>query len=234
MPNFLQLCQQLREEVGVAGVISTTVGQTGMLLRLINYVVKADRDIQRKKNNWKFLWGHWSQLLNNLSVTADYGDSPLIVPDTIARFDEDSFWIDAGTTDAYQLEFVQYEAFKDLYRNYLTDPSSPAIVTITPDSKVVIYPVPAGNTSVLTAEYWKKPIPLANDNQVSAIPETYHDIIVARAKMYYADKAHDYVMSSNALDEFKTLYLELRTNSLPGWEDDGKSQSSSQHVIEIL
>jgi len=227
MSTFLQLCEKLREEVGVAGTISTVTNQSGMHLRLINYIIKADKKIQRRKINWKFLWAEWSQAL-----TSGTGGE-LTAPDGLGMFDQTSFWLDAGTADALHLQYIDYKLWRDFYRHQYTETDQPAFVSIKPDGKVAILPASSGSYT-LTADYWRAPVPLVNNGQVSMIPEHFHDIIVAQAKMYFAERAHDNGLYQSALIEHEDTYREMKAHCLPGNEDDNKSQASISHVIEIL
>jgi len=204
MPTFLQLCEQLREEVGVQGTISTTANQTGMHLRLINYIKKANRKIQRRKANWKFLWTEWS-----IAAAAE-----LTAPDGLAMFDQTSWWLDAGTADAAQLQYVDYKDWRDFYRHQYGETNQPAYVTIKPNGKVVLLPEP-DNTYTLTVDYWRKPVELVDNSQVSLIPEEFHDIIVAQAKVYFAEKNHDTGLYQSAMIEHEDHYRELKAAQLP-------------------
>lgn len=230
MSTFLQLCERLREEVGVQGTISTTANQAGMHLRLINYIKKANRKIQRRKANWKFLWAEWSITLSS------FVDGELAGPDGMSMFDQTSFWLGAGTTDAVPLDYIDYKQWRDEYRNSYTDEGQPAFVTIKPNGRVALLPEPSAtyDATILTADYWRKPVELVNDSQVSLIPEEFHDIIVAQAKVYFAEKANNTGLFQSAMLEHEEHYRELKAAQLPGNEDDGKSQSSIPHVIEVL
>ena len=227
MPTFLQLCEQLREEVGVQGTISSVSGQTGMHLRLINYIIKADKKIQRRKANWKFLWAEWEQ-----EITVETGGE-ISPPAGLSMFDQTSFWLDAGTSDAVQLQYVDYKEWRDFHRHPYSETDPPTYVAIKPNGKLAILPAPDGDYT-LTADYWRAPVPLVNQNQVSLIPEQFHDLIVAQAKIYFAEKSHDSGLYQSAYVEHEDTYREMEAHCLPGDEDDNKSQSSISHVIEIL
>ena len=227
MPTFLQLCEQLREEVGVQGTISTVSGLTGMHLRLVNYIIKADKKIQRRKINWKFLWNEWEQ-----AITSETG-SEINPPAGLGMFDQTSFWLDAGTSDAVQLRYIDYKEWRDFHRHQYSETNQPVYVAIKPNGKLAILPAPDDDYP-LTADYWRAPVPLVNSGQVSLIPEQFHDLIVAQAKIYFAERAHDSGLYQSAYVEHEDTYREMKAHCLPGNEDDNKSQSSISHVIEIL
>lgn len=230
MSTFLELCEKLREECGIAGTISSVTGQTGMHARLIGYIQKANRKIQSRKANWKFLWNEWTPLLSTV-VSGE-----LTPPDGLAMFDQTSFWVGAGTEDAFPLKYLDYRVWRDTVRRQYIDADQPTFVTIKPNGKVGISPSPSSDyTSLtLTAEYWKRPVELVSDGQVSVIPVQFHSIIVALAKMYWAEYTHDTGRYDAAFVEHEDLYRDLKAHSLPGMEDDGKSESSIPMVIEVF
>lgn len=227
--TFLELCEKLRQECGIAGTISSVTGQTGMHGRLIGYIQKANREIQSRKANWKFLWAEWSQVLSGLT------GGEAAPPDGLGMFDQTSFWVDAGTEDAFPLTWIDHKRWRDYYRHQYTTVDQPAFVTIKPNGRVAILPAPSADYSskTLSADYWRAPVDLVSDGQLSLIPVQFHQIIVALSKMYWAEYAHDTGVYSAAAVEHERLYMELKAHSLPGTEDDGKSESSLSHVIEV-
>lgn len=228
--TFLELCEKLREECGIAGTIATVTGQTGMHQRLIGYIQKANREIQSRKANWKFLWVEWTQVLSGVS------GGELNPPDGLGMFDQTSFWVDAGTANAFPLEYVDHKEWRDSLRHQSTDLDQPAFVTIKPNGKVGIMPSPSTEytTSILTADYWRSPVDLVSNGQSSLIPIQFHQIIVELAKMYWSEYAHDTGRYNAAFVSHDILYKALRSHSLPGNEDDGKSQASILNTIEVL
>lgn len=227
--TFLEMCELLRQECGIAGTISSVTGQSGMHGRLVNYIKKANRKIQRRKTNWKFLWNEWSQSLSGLTG----GD--IAPPDGLGMFDQTSFWVDAGTVDAFPLKWIDHKKWRDYYRHQYTEADQPALVTIKPNGRVAVLPVPSSDytSKTLTADYWRSPVELVSNGQESIIPSQFHDLIVAQAKVYWAEYAHDTGGYNSAFVEHEAGYSELKTHSLPGTEDDGKSESSLSHVIEV-
>jgi hypothetical protein len=229
MPTFLNICQTLHSDFRIGGTLSTVSGQTGMLKRVVDAVVWADREIQRSKTNWKFLWSEWSIVL--VPAISEY--SP---PDLLGSFDETSFWYEQGSDDSYQIPFVNYRTFRDSYKAiYSTDQGgTPEVITIRPDGKISILPKPSTEEDgkEISSEYWKKPADLSNDDDVSAIPEQFHDAILYLAKMHLAETMHDTGWYNSASVMYNQIYQELKAHSLPGKQDDRKSESSVELVIK--
>ena len=228
--TFLEMCEKLRQECGIAGTISSVSDQAGMHGRLIGYIQKANREIQLRKANWKFLWNEWSQALSGVT------GGEVAPPDGLGMFDQASFWVDAGTDDAFPLKWIDHKKWRDEYRHQYTDTDQPVFVTIKPNGRVAILPSPSADytSKTLTADYWRAPVELVSNAQVSLIPEQFHQIVVAQAKMYWAEYSHDTGRYNSAFVEHERLYMELKAHSLPGTEDDGKSESSLSHVIEVM
>ena len=228
MSTFLQLCQQYHQEIGAAGTITTVLDQTGMLKRYIDWIAKANRKIQGRKANWKFLWNTWE-------LTFVTGISEYSPPDGLGSFDEDSFWVGAGTADAYKLDFVEYKYWRDVLRNEFIDSGEPSYLTIKPNGKVALLPTPDSDSNglIVTADYWRAPVELSDNNQVSLIPPMFHDLIISLAKMYHAEYRHDSGVYAAASVEHETMYRDLKAHSLPGKEEDNRSESVFQKVIVV-
>lgn len=228
MPTKLQLCQQLHQELKLAGTLTTTIGTIGQLDRLCNAVVKADQFIQGIYTDWEFLWREWEQVL--IVSTGDY--TP---PSGIGSFDESSFWIDAGTEDAYPLGFMPYKTWRDDLRHAYTEDDEPSHVVLKPNGTVVFVPSPdsvsAGST--VTADYWLAPVLLSSDAQVSLIPEQFHDAIIAMGKYYYGEYTFNLGLQNSAKEQFAPILKQLESHSGPGKSDDNKSDPSIPMVTVV-
>ena len=229
MSTFLELCQQLHSDTGTAGVLATTVDQTGQLKRIVDYIVKANRKIQRRKANWKFLWAEWEYTI--VVDTSEF--SP---PDGIGSFDQTSFWVDVGTDDARKLNWIDHKEWREVYQNEYTESDESSFVTIKPNGRLAILPIPDSDTagSVVTCDYWRAPVDLSGDTYISLIPEQFHDAIVSLAKMYFAEKKHDTGLYNSAFIEHESIYSELKAYSLPGQEEERKSEASISRAIEVI
>ena len=228
MPTKLELCQQLHQELKIAGTLSTTVGNIGQLDRLCNAIVKADRYIQLLYTDWKFLWREWENtLVENLG---NYS-----APSGIGAFDEASFWVNAGTSDAYPLEYVYFKRWRDELRHNYTEADEPFCVVLRPNNSVVFVPTPDSNSSgnIVTADYWLAPVGLADDSQMSLIPEQFHDAIVAMGKYYYGEYLQNRALQNSAMEQYLPIIKKLEAHSLPGRSDDNKSESSLHKVTRV-
>ena len=87
-------------------------------------------------------------------------------------------------------------------------------VSVKPTNVLDLYPTPnvAGTVS---AEYFKVPTDLAVDSDTSLIPTRFHRIIIARAKLYYAENEDAPEIMSGSLAEFEDLLDKLEADELP-------------------
>jgi hypothetical protein len=78
-----------------------------------------------------------------------------------------------------------------------------------------IYPTP-DSTTAISSEYWATPTELSASTDVSVIPVRFHRIIIARAKIYYAEQNDASEVLSGSIAEFTDLLLKLESDQLPG------------------
>jgi hypothetical protein len=72
MSGFLELCQDLAQEAGISdGTMPTSVtSQTGEMKRVVDWIARAYRWVQRKHSNWNFLRNDFS--FNTVAGTSNY------------------------------------------------------------------------------------------------------------------------------------------------------------------
>jgi hypothetical protein len=175
--NFLQLVQALHAECGASGTApQTVISQRGEAQRFVNWILRADRRIQKMWVNWKFLRREFSQ-----PTTEDEPSMP--APDDFGAWDLKTFRItEEGTTEPTPIEAVEYEKVKREIPQ--TESGFPFRVVIMPDNSLRIDPPPDGAHQI-EADYWAKHTPMSGNTSESAIPEDFHDVILGKAMTYY-------------------------------------------------
>lgn len=208
--NFLQLTQELRQEVGYAGLGPTAVtGQTGDYAKLVSWVNRAYQEIQNKWLDWKFLWASGSI---TLALNTGLYDAPA----TNGMINEDSFYI--GTTKLTLVDYEEYRQMKGLYDSLAT--GTPREFTIRPDGKLLFFPAPnlAAVGKVVNFEYQKAGTKLAIETDNPLIPPAYQDTILWRAKMYWAEFEEAQPQYQQALSNFTQAMFRLEAAQLPSHE----------------
>jgi len=225
--TFLDMCQNVSRDQNTGGSLSTVSGQIGLFDKLVNFVAQADYDIQKLSTNWKFLLKEW-ELLTVL------GQALYDPPSDIGDFDTQSFWIFAGTTDACHLEYADYKEWRDnLRHSYLTN-DDPCFVTLKPSGGVLLSPAPDTNGDKITCDYWRRPVRMVNDSDISIIPEMYLATVESLAKMYLAENRHDNGWYQSNFAKFQTGLLDLNSGQLPGQENESKSEADEPMIIRVV
>jgi len=174
--TYLSLCQKFRKLVGISGSGPASVlEQTGMDEKITLWIADADIIIQRKWEDWKFLF------VSQVVITATAGVN-VFTPDDlsitdIARWKTNSFISNPGTSQGELLS-------SDMtYQEYLMDARyvrEEVVANIThvmfrdEDGAVIFYPTPEENTTIW-ASYWKVPTRLSANASISPIPERFED-----------------------------------------------------------
>jgi len=164
--TFLELCQRLRQEVGVAGTGPLSVaGQSGEYARLVSWIITSWQQLDTERR-YRFDWSQGTIALNatdtEYSLPADFD----VWADDTLRFGNDRIEV---------VPWSELESGADRF----------ARVAIAPDVVLHLNASPKANDA-LTFEYWRTPQMLVNDADVPRLPERYHMAIVYRAMLQYA------------------------------------------------
>lgn len=181
--NYLQLCQQLRREVGTAGsgsIPSAVTSQTGMNEKLVNWIADACYQIESLHWDWNFLWSQFS-------VATVAGNAEPTVPVDLGVWDEDSFYLNYTLATNKKLSKLDYRQWRATYRQGVQTNRKPSFVVVKPDNQIRLHPAP-DDAYTLTADYWARPTRLSANTDEPAIPEQFQRCIVVLAKIYFAEE----------------------------------------------
>jgi hypothetical protein len=215
--TFLELCKQVRAEFGYSGTGPITVtNQTGQMALLVALVAKADLEVQLLWKDWRFLWAAFE--FATVANQRDYSIANVAGwPADISHYDPHSFVLDAGTNTESPLESFPYQDYRDR-RHQST--GTPGQVVIKPDNALVLTPTPNAIYTV-SFDYWRRPARMTANADISPIPEQFHDIIVARAKMMLAESDGAADIFQIASGDYLNLLARLQAHSLPGHSQTG-------------
>ena len=208
--TFLELCQTVRQEVGLSGTGPTTVlNQEGQLKVIVDFVSASDSEIQTLWADWNFLWGQYSS-----TTTAGTRAPASQKPTDLGAWDESSFFLDYTTDNAVSLVSLPYTNYRSLQRQGVAVNNQPNYVVIQPDQNIIL-DAPPDATYTITADYWKTPTKMTANADISAIPTQFHRVIVTRAKTMWAEReeAPEILLASAA--EYADLLDKLEAHSLP-------------------
>lgn len=197
--NFLQLCQRSVSECGVSGTLTTTVGQTGSLGRIVSWVGDAWNDLQTEEDDWD-----WMRSSNILGLGASFvplaaqASIPLgtgtgtvgITPDNFGKWDRETFrcyTTSVGVSSEIFLDDIPFDAWRDSYMlgAMRTVQTRPTVVAVGPDQSVNIGP-PSNGLYTVTADYWYGPTVMALDTDVpTGLPVRFHSMLIYLVMMKY-------------------------------------------------
>lgn len=224
--TFLEIVQRLRMECGIAGTGPTTVvGQTGEMLRLVNWASAAWFQIQSLHKDW--LFKRHSTSFPTVNAQATYTPNECNVdPGTFSRWVRDSFRCSVtatGLSSEVPMEWMPYEWWRDTYQlgTMRTVYTRPHQMTITPAKAIGLGPVPSAAYTII-GDYYTSPIRLVNDDDIPELPQD-HDamLIVYRAMMDYGTNQSAPEVYGFAKQQFDVLYSVLSHDQLPELQFNG-------------
>ena len=209
MSTYIELCQDMARDVGIPGTGPSTVTPTPEEEKdVVRYIKDADLDIQRMWFNWDFLW-------SEATLTPSAGVSTLTSPTDLAQWNTDSVVYNPTAEGWQPLAFVPWLQYREDYKYGTVATGIPELFSVKPDNVIDIYPTP-NSTTAITSEYWATPTELSGATDISVIPVRFHRIIIARAKIYYAEQNDAAEVLSGSIAEFTDLLLKLESDQLPG------------------
>ena len=223
MSSYLELVQQLHRDCGAAGTEPAAVtGLTGEAKRLANWIKQADNYIQLKWTNWKFLRTTYSADTVASTPTA-------AKPSDLKYWDFKTFFIiEPGETDKNPFVAVEYDKVKADILD--TSEDIPWRAVVMPDGSLLFEPVP-DDAYTIQADYYAVPTLLAANSDVSTIPPEYHQIIIGRALILYAN----FESAPEIRDQGEEIYVEqlalLENDQLPNQEH---SRFGTGAMIEVI
>lgn len=223
MATFLILLQQLHRDCGAAGTEPQAVTSlTGEAKRLANWIIQADNYIQLKWVNWKFLRSEYSEDTVASNPTA-------AKPAGLKYWDFKTFKIiEPGETDKNLFNAIEYDKIKADILDTSEDIPWRAIVM--PDNSLKFEPVPDAAYTI-EADYYTVPTLLAANSDVSDIPPEFHQIIIGRAMILYAN----FESAPEIKDQGEEIYVEqlalMENDQLPNQEH---SRFNTGAQIEVI
>lgn len=208
--NFLTLCQRTREKAGIAGTGPlSTVGQSGEIGRVVNYVREAYEELQNK-HKWSFLRRDFS--FNTVIGTGNYAKS--VVADT-ATWKTNGFKCYKAVADETFLDFVEWDLFRDLYLRGLqrTQLGRPIKFTVAPDYSLRFWPIP-DDVYNINGEQFRTNHEFASDTDVPLF-DRFHWIIVYSALEKYAQHVGDPSVYSGSERDHRKLARAFEFEYLP-------------------
>jgi hypothetical protein len=211
--TFLQLCNLLIAEAGIsAQPMTTVVGQTGELGRVVNWIKQAWIAIQASQTTWRFM-------RKSASIVTVAGQSGTYTASDVATWTLDTarnYVTASGLITEIFMNFVEWDDYRNsyLYGALRYAQSRPLVFSIAPDNTLSFGPVPNGDHTV-TIDYYKQPIELAADADIPGMPTEFHMGIVWRALMFYGGYEAAGESYNRGMNEYGIVLDRLEVTQLP-------------------
>lgn len=192
--TFLQLCQKLARLSGtVDGLPSftTTVGASGRLAKVVDFVSDAFVEIQNERSDWLFLIKEFSGPLTigqsqYTAAQLAIADLGAWLPDTDDRNTVTLYDPAKGTADEGAIRQIGYDEWRRSYYIGSQTNNRPVAWAIAPDGRICFGPAP-DKAYTFRAQYRRTPQVLAADADVPIIPAQFHNVIVGQAMLNMID-----------------------------------------------
>lgn len=242
--TYLEMVSNVILETGLNGGVppSSISAAAGDAAKVVYWLKTADLQIQRERIDWDFLWGREDAPLTQGSavvpspVDTNAGDADpnthTVLVNTVAK---DRLAIIDPNGLPFFPQYMDWDEFSVLYGFETPPPSDyPAWWTIRPDRVIVLSEPIASNGRTCRYEFWRKPIPLRDDDDVSRIPDDFSRIIVVRTKIMYAEHEDAPEVDVGAAAEYDILLNQMVAIHTPRSEWQRLESSDQPLMVRTL
>lgn len=213
--TYLELVNSLVELADISNTPLTTLqSQTGVNLRVRNWVKQAWVDVQNLHAEWAFL----RQDLSFVSASSQSYTTTAMGATTLRKVDQDSLRIyltATGVADEQPLSYLDWKTFRNTYLYGVRQTGRPVAYSIDPNTKTLWLSSNPGTGYTIVGYYWRQPIVLSADADEPACPTEYHMIVVYRALLKYAGFEAAGEVKQEAKENYGALLSGLMVDQLP-------------------
>lgn len=216
MSTRLQLCQQLLEESGLSGEITSTLNATGEAKSIVRRIDYAYNQIQRAPGMlWRFLWVTWEfTTVDGVDeYSAQTADPPILNDWTLLdsrRLPVVRFYPTTGTVDDTQsLPALPFDTWDRIYKIQPPEKGEPETCSISPNGHLMIGPRPDAVGYKIRGRGYRRPHALTADSDAPLLPEEFHDLIVWRALIRQSAADEDPGNYSDAAGQYNEGFTAL-------------------------
>lgn len=189
--NYLQICQDVVRESGtISGdtTPSTTSGQSGRTLKVVNWVSKAWQEIQNLHDDWLWMRTEFTGTITQGAARYTAASFNLtrwsrwITDEHVVTIYDTSI----GVADEGEIRQITWETWRARYGRGAQVQRRPVEYAISPQGEFCLGPFP-DRGYMLRGEYQKSAQTLALDTDVPELPDaSLHSVIVWRALLSLA------------------------------------------------
>lgn len=217
MSTYLQICQMAARESGtISGTQpTTTVSQTGRLLKFVNWVDIAYRQIQTMR---RWLWMRAEFSAEASASTTRYTPASFSLTrlsQWITESDSMTCYLTAtGVSDEQVMAYMPWKTWRRTYERGTQTEARPTHFTVSPANELCIGPVPDAAYTI-RGEYWKNPDTLSGDADIPELPTQFHDLIAWKALILMQEHDEAQLNIAIANRRYRELLSDMMREQLP-------------------
>ncbi len=204
MFDFLSMCQNVAQDAGLSGGVTSVTDNVGDAARVVRYVRESCLAIESRWGAWKFNYAP------GFSTTLGAGLSQYSAPENLHRWNKDRMYINGNKVPKHTV--LEYHEFRGWPQQTV---GTPAAVIIMPDNSLSFFPAP-DSESIFTADYYKSPAMLTNNTDIPNIPQIYCPVIQAYALLAYAQYDASEELKEKAQQDISYWDALLENDQRPG------------------
>lgn len=224
MTTFLQLCQNVARESGTleSSALSTVVGATGRLEKVVFWTREAWTRIQNDRDAWLFHRKEFS--VDLIAGTARYRPEGSFQITDLAKWitarDEDGDWPvslydqDIGVSDEGQIAFIPWHTWRKAFDRGAQTNNRPTYYSVSPTNELVFGAIP-DKAYKARGEYQRTAQELTLDTDIPLCPPRFHSIIQYRALMFLHEHDEAQFNLGGAAGNFVDILNDMERDQLP-------------------
>lgn len=194
--NLLEIMRLANTLSGLQGEIDTVANLKDIQVDLYQFVRQSNIGIQLKRKDWKFMNG---TIVGSLTTLVNTVSNPLVAQ-----------W----NKVIYNKSVLRYVPYDDYLLQDWTPPSEPKMYTIVPETNSLLFNTLNGSYSV-TIRYYKAPVDITDDFDVSIIPVMWHGLIAYKAAADFGSWLGNPEIEDKNLTEYDLQMMQMMRNEVP-------------------
>jgi hypothetical protein len=239
--TFLEMVSDVITETGLNGGNAPSDVETagGDAKKVVYWVKIADMQLQRERIDWDFLWDRPTLPLTQGSAVVP---SPFDQPD-VANANTRTVLVNAVAKDrlaiidpngqAHFPIYLDWNEFSTLYTYEVQQTDDfPSFWAIRPDRIILLSNPILSADMVCTYEYWRKPLQLRQNDDVSRIPDDFTRLITLLTKILYAEHEDAPEVDSGSTANYDLMFNQMLSVHAPMAEWQRMENSDRPLTVE--
>jgi len=208
--TFLEICQKVAREGGLAVRIASVTDQSGMAAKVVDWTQEAWSEIQ--------VWRNWDFMRATATIPVVAGtrtyDIAALTSSRFASWDNTDFVLLRADGSRARVAQTSYARFNEDTRFSDFPLQEPSIAAMAASFQLLLNTIPIANAT-LTNDYWKTAFTLALDTDTPDMPVDWHVGIAYKALEKYAMHEEAPEAMGKARREWARVRSQMLKRALP-------------------